>query len=279
MSEPVIIGIVLLAAVMHAAWNALVKQSSDRLLTFATVIGTGGALFTPVALLAGPPAPASIPYIAGSMAIHLSYFAGLLLGYRYGDLGHVYPVARGTGPLVVALVSAPLAHEHLSSLAIAGVVTVSVGIFSLSRRGGAHAARATVFAVLTGLTIAGYTMCDGLGVRLSGNPLVYIAWVNVMDGVPFALVVLGWQRARVGDFFRRNGKRALAGGLLGASAYSLVIWAMSTTQLAFVASLREISVVLAALIGTVFLGEPFGRRRVIASGVIAVGIVAIGIGR
>ncbi len=276
MSESFVVAVVLLAAVLHAAWNALVKQSEKRLLTFATIIATGGALYAPVALILAPPSAASVPYIAGSVAIHLLYYAGLLYGYRYGDLGQVYPVARGTGPLVVALVSLPLAGERLAPLAIAGVVAVSLGIFTLAGRGNK---RATLFALATGFTIAGYTVCDGLGVRLSESKLAYIAWLHVASGIPFAGAVMVLRRKELRVFFRGPGKRAMIGGMVAAAAYSLVIWAMSRTQLAYVASLREISVVLAALIGTWILGEPFGKRRVMAAAVIAGGILLITLGR
>jgi drug/metabolite transporter (DMT)-like permease len=278
-SELVVIGAVLLAAVLHASWNAVVKQSGERLLTFATVIGTGALSYLPVACVVEPPATASLPYLGSSLFIHLFYYAGLLYGYRYGDLGQVYPVARGTGPLLVALASAPLAHEHLGAVAIVGVVCVSLGIVSLANRRTGEDPRGIVFALLTGVTIAGYTISDGLGVRLAGSKLGYIAFLHVGMGLSFTATVFAIRRRDLASFFREHGKRAVLGGLVACLAYSLVIWAMSGTLLAYVASLREISVVIAAIIGTVFLGEPFGRRRILSALVIATGIVLIGIGR
>jgi drug/metabolite transporter (DMT)-like permease len=278
-SEPVVIAVVLLAAVLHASWNAVVKQSGERLLTFATVIGTGAIAYLPVAFIVQPPAAASLPYLCGSLVIHLFYYAGLLYGYRYGDLGQVYPVARGTGPLLVAIASAPLAHEHLGTLAMVGVACVSLGIFSLANRRPGEDVRGIVCALLTGVTIAGYTVADGLGVRLAQSKLGYIAFLHVGMGLSFTAIVFAVRRRDLGRFFREHGKRAILGGFVACIAYSLVIWAMSGTHLAFVASLREISVVIAAVIGTVFLGEPFGRRRILAALGIAGGIVLIGLGR
>lgn len=279
MSESVVVAVVLLAAVLHASWNAVVKQSGERLLTFATVIGTGALAYVPVTVFVERPAPASWPYLGASLVIHLFYYAGLLYGYRYGDLGQVYPVARGTGPLLVALASAPLAHEHLGTIAVLGVACVSLGIVSLANLRPGEDVRGIVFALCTGVTIAGYTVADGLGVRLAQNKLGYIAFLHVGMGLTFTAVVFLIRRRDLGRFFREHGKRAVLGGFVACLAYSLVIWAMSGTLLAYVASLREISVVIAAIIGSVFLGEPFGRRRILASLVIASGIVLISVGK
>jgi drug/metabolite transporter (DMT)-like permease len=278
-SELVVVLVVSFAAVLHAGWNAVVKQSGERLLTFATVIGTGAVAYVPVALVVGAPARASWPYLVSSLVIHLFYYAGLLYGYRHGDLGQVYPIARGTGPLLVAVASAPLADEHLGVVAIVGVACVSLGIVSLANRRPGEDVRGIVFALLTGITIAAYTVADGLGVRLAENKLGYIACLHVGMGLTFTSVVFARRRRDLPRFFREHGKRAILGGFVACLAYSLVIWAMSGTLLAYVASLREISVVFAAVIGTLFLGEPFGRRRILASAIIAGGIVLIGIGK
>jgi drug/metabolite transporter (DMT)-like permease len=278
-SEAVVVAVVLLAAVLHAAWNAVVKHSGERLLTFATVIGTGALAYVPVAFFVEPPRRESIPYLVGSLTIHLFYYAGLLYGYRYGDLGQVYPIARGTGPLLVAIVSAPLAGERLGLLAMLGVGCVSLGIFSLATRRPGDDGRGIVFALLTGITIAGYTVCDGLGVRAAGSKLGYIAFLHVGMGLSFSSIVMLLRWREVPAFFRAHGKQAFLGGLVACLAYSLVIWAMSGTQLAYVASLREISVIIAALLGTLVLKEPFGKKRVLAAAVIAAGIALIAIGR
>ena len=121
MADPLVLGVVLAAAVMHAVWNALVKQSSERLLSFAIVVAAGGLAYLPVCALVTAPAPASWPFLIGSSTIHLGYYACLLLGYRHGDLGQVYPIARGTGPLLIALFSAAVAHEKVGTLPSVGI--------------------------------------------------------------------------------------------------------------------------------------------------------------
>ena len=139
--------------------------------------------------------------------------------------------------------------------------------------------RAVVFALLTGVFIAGYTMSDGLGVRRADSRLGYIAWLHVFAGLPFATVVLVLERRKLKTFSRSAGLSAVFGGLIAALAYSLVIWAMSRTKLAYVSALREVSVIVAAAIGALRLGEPFGRRRLIASTLVAAGIVLISLAR
>ncbi|HMR06465.1 MAG TPA: DMT family transporter [Polyangiaceae bacterium] len=275
MSQPVVIAVVLVAALLHASWNAIVKHSGDRLLTFAVVIGTGGVIAVPLAFFVTPPAAASHPHLATSAGVHLVYYAFLLLGYRYGDLGQVYPIARGTGPLVVALASGPLAAERLGMLGAIGLLMVSGGIVALAGRGSSK--HAVGFAFGTGLCIGAYSLADGLGARQSGTPLGYIVWLHLAIGIPFASAVLILKRKQVPRFLVTHGRRAVIGGLIAVLAYSLVIWAMSETRLAYVASLRETSVVLAAIIGAVWLDEPFGKRRIMASVVVAAGIVLMSI--
>lgn len=270
-----LVGLVLLAAVLHAAWNALVKQSGERLLTFTVIIGTGALAYVPVALIAGPPAAPSFVWLAGSAFVHLLYYAGLLLGYRYGDLGQVYPIARGTGPLLVAVLAVVLANEIPSVPAALGIALVCAGIFALAHGGGDGARRAVPIALATGVMIALYTTCDGMGVRVSGNPLAYIAWLHVAIGIPFATTVFVVRRRDLAKFLPAYGKRAALGGIVAASAYSLVIWAMSFSPLAWVAALRETSVVIAAALGARLLGEPFGARRIAAAAVVAAGVVLV----
>jgi drug/metabolite transporter (DMT)-like permease len=292
MPQALVVTLVLLAAVLHATWNALVKQSGERLLTFSVVVGTCAAIGLPIALVIGLPARASWAFVAGSAAIHFGYYTFLLLGYRYGDLGVVYPIARGVAPLLIAVGSAVFAGEPLGPLGAAGVALVSIGLASLAprsvyaalarlasrRRASAsepvdHAPRSVAFALATGVCVAGYMLCDGLGVRASGRPLAYIATQEVAAGAPFALGVWFVRRRRVASFFKAHGRRAVLGGAISASAYAIVMWAMSVSHLAYVSALRETSVIVAALIGAVHLKEAFGRRRVAAACVVALGIV------
>jgi drug/metabolite transporter (DMT)-like permease len=273
-----VLALVLIAAVIHAVWNALVKSSDDTWLTSCVLFGTGSLVCALGLPFVAPPARESWPWLAAGVALHNGYMTFLLLAYRQGDLSHVYPLARGSAPLLVAAASAKVAGELLSPSAVLGTVLVSAGILSLAldgnlaREGGG---RAVVYALVTGCWIASYTLVDGLGVRRAGSTFGYIFWLQALEAVPFVLVTLAVRRGELIRFLRRSGARAAFGGVLAALGYTLVLWAYSLGALAPIAALRETSTILAAWIGTSVLGEPFGRRRLAASFLVAAGVVAL----
>jgi len=281
--------LVLAAALMHASWNALVKGvgdvGADGRAAGERALAMAFTAFWPMLPAAAAavfwlpaPAPASWPFLAGSMVIHIAYFAALVKAYRYGDLSHVYPLARGTAPVVVALISALAVGELLKTGAFAGIALVSLGTASLAFERGrprGDEQRALLYALFLSATIVAYTLVDGLGVRTSKAPLSYIAWLFAINGIPFAIGTIVWRRRQVLGFLRRNWLRPLVGGLLSLTAYGIALWAMSFGALGQVAALRETSVIFAALIGTLFLGEPFGPRRVLAAAIVAGGIILL----
>lgn len=276
--DPTIVGLVLLAAVMHASWNAVVKSDRDRLLSMGLVMLAGAGFGVVMAPFLPWPAFKAWPFMIGSVVIHNFYYFFLLRAYAHGDLGHVYPIARGLGPLLVALVSGSVLHERLLLHEAFGVLLISAGIISLSFGGGWQALLrdrwGTMFAVLTGCTIAAYTVVDGLGARASGNALSYIAWLNIAEG-PWVLAVGFWQRGPTlaWQHVRQYGLRSGLGGVVAAGGYGIVIWALSQGAMAHVAALRETSVLFAALIGVFLLHEGFGLRRLLAAVLIVCGLV------
>ena len=276
--EPFVIIVVLAAAVMHAVWNAVVKIEGDRLMTMAVVISTTG-LLAPLLLLAGPPpASASWPYILLSVLLNNAYFLFLIEAYRFGDLSQVYPIARGSAPLLVTVGAALFANEQLSIVGLAGVLIISAGTVSLiwnrGFRMGAEK-RSIFFALLTGLMIASYTIIDGIGVRLSGNPAAYIGWLFILSPLPLASIAILRRRSQAFVYIRNNWKPAVLGGCLNIGSYGLSIWALSLAAMGHVSAMRETSVIIAALIGTQLLGESFGRHRIIAAVAVAFGVVLI----
>lgn len=275
--SPLVFSLVLAAAALHAAWNALVKQGGDPFLRLAVVILTGSLLCLPLLPFVPPPPAAAWPWLSGSVVIHIAYDSFLCLAYRRGDLSLAYPVARGIAPPLVALLGFLFADERLSAAGLAAVATVSTGILALVGLGRvARAQRASLlWAALCGVTIALYTLCDGRGVRAAGEPWGYILWLFALDGLPFGSAVLWLQRHRLQGLATPGLVPAALGGLLSFAAYALVIWAMATTPMAFVSALRETSVVLAAWIGTRLLREPFGQRRIAAASLVAAGIVLL----
>ncbi len=276
--DPLVVAMVLAAAVMHAVWNTVLKVGSDRLMTMAIVIGLGGALSPGLILYGPPPLPESWMFIALSVALHCAYFFFLIQAYRVGDLSHAYPLARGSAPLMVAAGAALFAGELLSPLELLAVASISGGIFSLLLTGGYGLRggwRALAYPLATGVMIAAYTVTDGLGVRLSGNPAGYIGWLFLFSAIPIGVFAAVKRQAEALVFLRRYWKRSIMAGMLAFCAYSLVIWALSLGAMAHVSALRETSVVIAALIGTRLLGEPFGVRRVLSAATVAGGVVLL----
>lgn len=274
------IALTLAAALLHATWNAVVKGSGDRLLLLAAITVICqllGGLFVPFVT---PPDPASWPFILASLMLHGGYYVFLLQAYRVGDLSHVYPLARGMAPLLVTGGSALFAREFLSAPALVGVVIASLGICTLAfERGIRWAAdhRPLGFALGTSVFIAAYTLTDGIGVRLSGHPFGYIAWLYLLDGFGIALITAYMRWGQLASFLRADWKTCLGGGIAAALAYGLVVYAMNFGAMALVSALRETSVVFAALIGTVFLRERITWRRALSASVIAGGLILTGL--
>jgi drug/metabolite transporter (DMT)-like permease len=262
--SPLVLALVLGAAVLNAAWNALLKSAPDRLTALALVNLGATILVTPAVVLLPAPNPESWPYLGASLVINLLAFACLLLSYRFGDLSFVYPVSRGTSPFIVTIVAWLVADEALSPLGMLGIAILSGSILSLAVAGRGNP-KALGFALLTGVFIAGFTLSDGLGVRASGAPISYIAWLFLLNS-PVLVLYAAWRQR--GAFFGSVAKvwrRSALASVFFIVNYGVVVWAMSFTPMAFVAALRETSVVFAALLGARMLHEPFGGRRLAAA--------------
>ena len=285
--DPLVIGLLLLAAIMHASWNAILKsERSDRLATFGVMMLAGGVLALPVVPFLPMVAPPAWKWLVASMLIHLAYYYFLLRAYALGDLSHIYPIARGSGPLLVALLSGQLLGEALRLQDVVGVAILTCGLIALARpaggflsaaaRGGTHA-RATMFAALTGVTIAGYILADGLGVRSAGptpeHRIAYIAWLNILEAPWLILFAYALRKQALHSYLRQTWWKGAIGGSIATLGYGIAIYSLSLGPMAHVAALRETSVLFGALLGTLLLGESFGRTRVAAAFVIALGLV------
>ena len=270
---------VLFAAACHAGWNALIKVGLDPLSTTA-LIALGSAVIAVLCLpFFGMPAPAAWPWVIASGIIHLAYFAALIESYRTGDLGQVYPIARGTAPLLTAGAATIFIGESLSAMSWGGIVVLAAGVLLLSARGGRDLEtvdrRAVGFAFVTALTICAYSIVDGIGARVSLNPQSYVMWVFIANAVllvPYAF----WRDGRdVAAAMRRFWLRGLVGGTLSAVSYGVALWAMTLAPIAIVASLRETSVLFGAGIAVVWLKEPLRALRIGAALLIVGGLVLI----
>ena len=281
---PLVVALLLAAALMHASWNALLKADrSDRLATFGVIMTTGTLMGVVAVPFLPPVAPGAWKFLAISVIVHVAYYTFLLKAYSYGDLSHTYPIARGLGPLLVALVSGQLIGEHLRAQDMVGVLLLSGSLVALAiplkslkpQPGGRHGL-ATLFAVLTGFTIASYIIADGFGVRAAGpdmaHRLSYIAWLCVLEGPWLLVLAIALRPETVWAHLRRHWWKGMIGGVIANTGYGIAIYALVLGPMAHVAALRETSVLFGALMGTLLLGEPFGRRRVIAAAVIVTGL-------
>ena len=270
---------VLAAAACHAGWNALLKLNLEPLVATSLVAAASGIVAAPFALVVGMPNAAAWPYVLASVAIHIVYYLALAQAYRHGDLGQVYPIARGSAPLMTAVLATLWLGESLGPFAWGGIVVLAGGILLLAVRGGRSSkgfdGRSVGFALLTSLTITTYTLVDGVGARLAGSAAQYTVWLFVLSGG--AMAVYGWARIGkrlVGDF-AANWKLALSGAALSTAAYAIAIWAMTVAPIALVAALRETSVLFAALFSMALLREPVLPVRIAAACLVLAGVVLV----
>ncbi len=275
-------GLVLMAALFHARWNALVKTSGDRLAVLAMLNGVSAVFAMLVLPFVEVPARESWVYLGASIVLHSGYYFFLIGAYRVGDLSHVYPLARGLSPLLVAGAAVAFAGETLSFAAFMGVLLACAGIVSLSFDGGPPwrgDRRPLLFALGTAVFIASYTIVDGIGVRAAGSVAGYIAWLFALDAIPIVVVAWMLRSRELRWTLRSEWKKGAVGGVLALAAYGLVIWAMSLAAMAAVSALRETSVIFAALIGTILLKERFGTLRISAAVLVAAGVVLMNLAR
>jgi drug/metabolite transporter (DMT)-like permease len=268
---------VLIAAVAHASWNAVIKSSADRLLMLTFMRVVGFILGLVVACLVPPPSARSMLLLVSAAAIHYVYYYLMLRTYHAGDMSQVYPISRGTAPLLVALLAALFAGEVLRPLAAAAVVILSSGILALALSGHLINRKAVHFALLTGIAIASYSFLSGMGVRESGSVLGYAAWLEIATSIGMVSVMFMRTRTQILSFAWQRWRIGLIAGLLSAGGYATALWAMSVLPLAPVIALRETSVVFAAIIGSVVLGEGFAARRIAAATAVLVGVVLLGV--
>jgi len=268
---------VLFAALLHASWNALLKSGNDPLLDTAAIVIGGGAVAIPLVFVVPLPAPASWAYIGASALIHIAYYLLMVNAYRTGDLSLVYPLMRGTAPLITAVLGIVLLHEWPGPLSWLGIALISLGVVALALRTVDHSpSRAAIaFALANAAVIAIYTIIDGRGARLAQDAWSYICWLFVVDALPFTLLVAYARRGTFIKAMHERRWRGLVGGSLSAAAYAISVWAMTKAPVALVASLRETSVLFAALIGTRVLREHLTPRRWAGACAIVLGALAL----
>jgi drug/metabolite transporter (DMT)-like permease len=270
---------VLFAALCHAGWNASIKRTLDPLATTVLIAIGAGLVALPGIAFTGWPALPAWPWLIASVIIHLFYFAGLIESYRAGDMGQVYPIARGAAPLMTATITTMFVGERLGTYGWTGIVLLAAGVLLLSLRGGRDLAKldlqAVGFAFFTAVTVCAYSVVDGVGARLAGPGMAVAYSMVLFVGIAPVIVAYAWVRRGIAVFpaMAPFWKIGLGGGALAVISYSIAIWAMTLAPIAIVAALRETSVLFGAIIAVAILKEPLRLARIVAALMIVLGLV------
>ena len=269
---------VITAAMLHAIWNALVKGGADKRLNMAGVVIGHVTLAVPMLFFLPAPDPASYPYLLGGIVLHFGYQTFLLASYRIGDLTQVYPIARGSAPLLVAVISVGALGVALSGLELLAIGLIAAGIISIALVRGADGLRnrnAAVLALVTGCFIAGYSLVDGMGARVAGTAFGFYAWLGIANALIFAVFMAFTTPQVLRDLFGKGRMVFFVGGSASFAAYSLVIWAFTQAPIALVTALRETSIMFALLIGVWFMGERLSLGKVGATMLTLLGVIVL----
>jgi len=270
---------VLAAALMHAGWNAIIKVRLDRFLSISLMGLAMGSISLVSLPFVAVPSGITWAWIVTSAALHTGYKLYLIRAYEAGDLGQVYPLARGSAPLLTAIAGFLLLGEVLAPLTAAGIVILCLGIVVMSMRGGnalvALDRKAVLYALITSLFIAGYTLTDGVGARGAASASSYALWMFLIDGFWMASFCLMLKGRGAFLVMLREWKTGLVTGALSLGAYWIVIWAMTRAPIAAVAALREVSILFALAISVLALRERLTGWRITAALLIVAGVVAL----
>lgn len=272
----IVVALALFAAILHATWNAFLRSGGDRLWTVTIMSLAGAVCALPFAIISPLPASGAWPYILASALFQTGYSVFLVAAYRYGELGQVYPIVRGTIPLLVTLGGFIFAGVQPDRYQVAGVILVAAGIMSLSLGKTRASTSSILFALATGTITAIYATIDSIGVRQVSQSGVYMAWVLLLDAIFLPITFIALRRRLVVDFRTPDTWKALIGGVVAMIAYGAVIAAFSLGPAGPITALRETSVIFAVLIGRLFLGEVMTFRRVLACLIVATGAVLLG---
>lgn len=276
--SPIVVGLLLASALIHASWNAIVRSGEDRLWSISIICLVGGTAALPFAFAFEPPASASWPYLILSSLLQIGYCLFLVRAYRDGELASVYPIARGSAPLLVTLGAVLFAGELPSSIGLIGIGLVCLGILFLALGNNRPDAKSIFAALAAGVFIASYMVVDGLGVRVAESATGYAAWQAVVAGflIPISYVVI---RRRAPSLPRgTEGAMVVVAGLLGTLGYCIAVWAMSLTTMGGVSAIRETSILFAALIGTFYLREKMTLQKLLGAITVTGGVVFRSIG-
>jgi len=273
--SPAVLMAVLAAAILHAGWNAAIKNGDSKQ-TAMLMLSTGQALLGAIVVSFRPmPAAEVWPWLLASGVIHMVYQLFLAFAYEQGDLSRVYPIARGAAPLIVTLAGFVLLSDVISPVEYAGIMVLGIGILTMAHgvfRSG-ESRRLLPYALGSATATAGYSMVDGIGARVSHDPIAFVGWLLIFTALFYTPVVVALRGTVVLRANWRTWGLGLVASAASYAAYAIVVWAMTQAPIALVAALRETSILFAVLLGWLVFGEPMSRPKIAAAVLIVSGVV------
>ncbi len=275
MSVNFIFILILVSALCHAVWSAIIKSSKNPLSLLGITSVLEVIIFLPLTFTVPFPTLEVWYFLIATVIIHVFYRLNVIYSYRYGDLSYIYPISRGSSCLFVAIISILFLSSDISVAGFVGILIVCIGLFLISySKNLSFNFRGFALAISTAILITAYTLVDGVGVRLSENGFSYIYWLFTLNGIPLLIIGLiskdGLRKRETYTF--RSG---IAAGVFATSSYAIVVWSMQFIEIAYVSSIREISIVFAAIIGMLFLFEKNAKSRIIPSILIVSGVSVV----
>ena len=275
MSINLIFLLVLFAALCHASWSAILKNSNNGLAIMGITSIIEIIIFFPLVFTVPFPTINIWYFIIATTLLHGFYRYSVVVSYQYGDLSFVYPIARGGSCLIVGLVSLLLMHSDISLFGVIGILVICFGLFMISFLTSKRFNKsAFIIAVTTAILIATYTLLDGIAVRKTENAFTFIFWMLLLNGIPILLYAL----------ISKNGLRkknsyalidGIVAGVLAILGYGLVVWSMQFIEIAYVSSIREVSIVLATILSVYLLKEKDAKKRIMPSIIIVMGVTLV----
>ena len=270
-------GLIALSAVLHACWNFAARKVSGDLGAIWLGLTLACLVALPVAALIGGAWKPALPFMAASGAVQAAYFVLLAKAYETGEVGVVYPVARGTGVLGTAVLASALLGERAGPGPLAGIACVVLGVFALARASHQGSAKALPYALATGATISVYSLLDKRGVALA-NPFLYISGLFFIYILLLTPYMLAFKKRELRRAWRERRPAAVFIGLSAFSTYLLVLFAFRLAPVSLIVPFRELSVVIGAILGAVFLREAWSARKTVGLAAVAAGLILIKLG-
>ena len=275
MNTSIVFLLILFAALCHAGWSTIVKHHKSFSIMGMTCI-VEIVVFAPLVFFVPFPSLEIWYFIIASVILHGFYRLGVIYSYKFGDLSFVYPIARGGSSLLIVILTLIILQEHISLLGFVGISTVCIGIFLISySKNHKFNFSAFILAISTALLIAIYTIVDGVGVRLSENKFSYLFWLLLLNGIPLLLISIFSKEKLLSNLNTKIISWGIPAGILAILSYGIVVWSMQHLEIAYVSSIRETSIVLATIMGLIFLKEKKAKGRILPAVLVVIGITIV----